>query len=169
MSQRNTNNAPSNMNRSNSRGNNLNANRYSFKGKMKDSPISKLLITETRHQSTKYKKVIDTLPLLCTDKTYQDIDDVIQNRVDLVETDFTPTCLDTLPVLCTDKNYQGLDDAIQNRIDLVEADFTLLYPDADQWSTIPHVKIATVIPNDTPGPNTDLHPPTVTMARRTHV
>ena len=51
-------------------GNNLIANKYSFKEKMKDGPIFKLRITETRHRPTQYKKVIDTLPVLCADKNY---------------------------------------------------------------------------------------------------
>ena len=36
--------------------------KYSFEGKMKDSPIFKLLITETGHRPTQYKKIIDTFP-----------------------------------------------------------------------------------------------------------
>ena len=35
--------------------------------------------------------VIDNLPVLCADKNYQGIDDVIWNGIDLVEMDFTPT------------------------------------------------------------------------------
>ena len=41
---------------------------------MKDGPISKLIITETGHRPTKYKKITDTLPVLCADKNYQGID-----------------------------------------------------------------------------------------------
>ena len=54
----------------NNRGNNSIANTYSFEGKMKDSPISKLIITKTGHRSTQYKKIVDTLPVLCVDKNY---------------------------------------------------------------------------------------------------
>ena len=57
---------------------------------MKDGPISKLIITKTRHRATQYKKIIDTLPILCATKNYQGIADVIQNRINLVEADFTP-------------------------------------------------------------------------------
>ena len=74
---------------SNGCGNNSIA-KYSFEGKIKDGPISKLLITETGHRATQYKKVVDTLPVLCADKNYQGIDDVIWNGIDLVEADFTP-------------------------------------------------------------------------------
>ena len=56
---------------------------------MKDSLISKLLITKTGHRPVQYKKVMDTLPVLCADKNYQGLDDIIQNGIDLVEVDFT--------------------------------------------------------------------------------
>ena len=52
----------------NSRGNNLIA-KYSFEGKMKDGPISKLTITKTGHRPTQFKKIIDALPVLCANKT----------------------------------------------------------------------------------------------------
>ena len=79
--------------RNNCRNNSI-ANKYSFEGKLKDGPISKLIIAETGHRPTQYKKVIDTLPILCTDKNYQSLDDAIWNRIDLVEADFTPPYLD---------------------------------------------------------------------------
>ena len=62
---------------------------------MKDSPISKLTITKTGHRSTQYKKIVDTLPVLCPDKNYQGTNDVIWTRNNLVETDFMPTYPDT--------------------------------------------------------------------------
>ena len=52
--------------------------------------FSKLTITNTGHRATQYKKVIDTLPVLCIDKNYQGINDVIWYRIDLVEADFIP-------------------------------------------------------------------------------
>ena len=36
---------------------------------MKDGCLSKLTITESGHQATQYKKVIDTLPVFCADRT----------------------------------------------------------------------------------------------------
>ena len=78
---------------SNGRGNNSIA-KYSFEGKMKDGCISKIKITETRHRATQYKKIIDTLPVLCVDKNYQGIDDVTWTGNDLVEVDFMPLYLD---------------------------------------------------------------------------
>ena len=49
-------------NHRNNRGNNSIANKYSFEGKIKDGPISKLIMTETGHRPAQYKKVIDTSP-----------------------------------------------------------------------------------------------------------
>ena len=42
--------------------------RYSFEGKMKDGPLSKLTITKGGQQATQYKKIIDALPVFCADK-----------------------------------------------------------------------------------------------------
>ena len=42
--------------------------KYAFEGKMKDGPIYKLLITKTGHRSTQFKKINETLPVLCVDK-----------------------------------------------------------------------------------------------------
>ena len=44
---------------------------------MKYGPISKLLIIKTGHTLTQYKKIIDTLPVLCTDKNFQSLNEVI--------------------------------------------------------------------------------------------
>ena len=49
-------------------GNNLIA-KYTFEGKMKDGPISKLIITKTGHRLTQFKKIVDTLPILYMIKT----------------------------------------------------------------------------------------------------
>ena len=43
--------------------------KYSFKGKMKDGPISELTITETGHRPSQFKKLYDALPVFCADKT----------------------------------------------------------------------------------------------------
>ena len=58
---------------------------------MKDGPISKLIITETGHRPTQYKKIVDTLPVLCADKNFQGLDDVIWTEIDLVETNYMPS------------------------------------------------------------------------------
>ena len=76
---------------SNGHGNNSIANKFSFEGKMKDGPISKLIIPEPRHRPTQYKKIVDTLPVLYADKNYQGIDNVIRTGTNLVEMDFMPT------------------------------------------------------------------------------
>ena len=57
---------------------------------MEDSCISKLIITETGHWATQYKKIIDTLPVLCADKNYRRINDVLCTGTNLVKADFTP-------------------------------------------------------------------------------
>ena len=44
--------------------------RYAFEGKIKDSPISKLLITKSGHRPTHFKKITDTLPVLYADKNF---------------------------------------------------------------------------------------------------
>ena len=44
--------------------------KYAFEVKMKDGPISILLITKTGHRPTQFKKTTDTLPVLCVDKNF---------------------------------------------------------------------------------------------------
>ena len=58
---------------------------------MKDGPISKLLITKTGHRPTQFKKITDTLPVLCADNNFQGLDEVIWTGCNLVETDFIAT------------------------------------------------------------------------------
>ena len=62
--------------------------------KMKDSPISKLTITKAGHRPTQFKKITDTLPVLCADKNFQGLDEVLWTKHDLVEMDFMPPYLD---------------------------------------------------------------------------
>ena len=57
---------------------------------MKDSLISKLIITKTRHKTSQFKKISDALPVLCVDKNYQSSNEVLRPGRDLVETDFIP-------------------------------------------------------------------------------
>ena len=64
--------------------------KYTF-GKMKDGPISKLLITETGYRPTQNKKIIDTFPVLFADKNFQGLNGVIRTENNLVERDFMPT------------------------------------------------------------------------------
>ena len=73
---------------SNNCGNNSIA-KYLFEGKMKDDCISKMTTIETGYQATQYKKIVDTLPVLCADKNYRCIDDVLCTWIDLDEADFT--------------------------------------------------------------------------------
>ena len=71
----------------NSCGNNSIAT-YSFEGKMKDGPISKLTITETGHRPSQFKEISDALPILYTDKIFQGLDEVLWTGCDLIKTDF---------------------------------------------------------------------------------
>ena len=79
----------------NHHGNNLIA-KYSFEEIMKDGPISKLISTKTGHKPTQYKKIVDTLPVLCVDKNYKGFDEVLQTGNDLVEANFMPLYPDAI-------------------------------------------------------------------------
>ena len=68
--------------------------KYAFEGKIKDDPIFKLLITKTGYRPIQYKNIIATLPVLCIEKNFWGLDEVIQTEIDLVETDFMPPYLD---------------------------------------------------------------------------
>ena len=65
--------------------------KYSFEGKTKDEPLSKLTITKGGEQATQYKKIIDALPVFCADKGYKFIDDVIRTNTELLQAAFLPT------------------------------------------------------------------------------
>ena len=56
---------------------NNSTSKYSFEGKMKDGPIFKLTITKTRHRPTQFKKITDTFPVLCADKNFQGLNEVL--------------------------------------------------------------------------------------------
>ena len=73
----------------NNRGNNTIA-RYSFEGKMKEGPLFKLTITKGGQQTTQYKKIIDALPVLCADKGFRYIDEIIRTNKEEVESTFLP-------------------------------------------------------------------------------
>ena len=57
---------------------------------MKDGPISKLIITETGHRPSQFKKNRDALPVFCADKNYQGLDKVFRTGRDKVEDGFMP-------------------------------------------------------------------------------
>ena len=75
--------------RGNDRGNNTIA-RYSFEGKMKEGPLFKLTITKGGQQTTQYKKIIDAIPVLCADKGFRYIDEIICTNKEEVESTFLP-------------------------------------------------------------------------------
>ena len=64
--------------------------KYSFEGKMKDGPLSKLTITEGGQRATQFKKILDALPVLAADKGYKYIDDIIRTDIEKTISDFTP-------------------------------------------------------------------------------
>ena len=80
--------------RRNGHGNNS-ITKYSFEGKIKDGPISKLIITKTGHRPSQFRKISDALPVLCIDKHYRGLDEILRTRRDQVETDFMPNDPDT--------------------------------------------------------------------------
>ena len=80
---------------SNNCGNNL-TTKYAFEGKMKDGLISKLIVIKTGHRPTQYKKIIDTLFVLCVDKNYQGLNEAVWTGNDLVEADFMPLYPDAI-------------------------------------------------------------------------
>ena len=72
------------------RGNSTTA-KSSFEGKMKGGCLHKLTITECTHQATQYKKLIDALPVLCTDKGFRFVNDIICTDRELVKASFLPS------------------------------------------------------------------------------
>ena len=52
--------------------------------------MSKFTITEIGRRATQYKKIVDMLPVLCVDKNYKGIDDILCNGINLVKADFIP-------------------------------------------------------------------------------
>ena len=75
--------------RRNDQGNKLIA-KYSFKGKIKDGPISELTITEIGHRLSQFKEICNALPVFCADKNYSGLDEVLRTGRDKVENDFMP-------------------------------------------------------------------------------
>ena len=65
--------------------------KYSFEGKMKDGPLSKLTITKGGQRATQYKKIIDALPVFCADEGYKLINNVIWTNTELLQAAFLPT------------------------------------------------------------------------------
>ena len=56
----------------------------------RDGLISKLTITKIGHRPSLFKKIIDTLPVLCADKNYQGLNEVLCIGRDQANTDFMP-------------------------------------------------------------------------------
>ena len=58
---------------------------------MKEGPLFKLTITKGGQQTTQYKKIIDALPVLCADKGFRYVGEIIRTNTELVEATFIPT------------------------------------------------------------------------------
>ena len=101
---------------------------------MKDGPISKLTITKTGHRPSQFKKFSDALPVLCVNKSYQGLNEVLHTGLDPVKDDFMPN-----------------------------------YPDANMWSTIHHVQVSIVDPEDDADEKTGKRPVHYQMMEQTHV
>ena len=69
--------------------------KYTFDGKMKDGPLSKLTIAKPGHRPSQFKKICDALPIFCDDKNYQDLDEVLRTGYNKVKADFMPAYPDT--------------------------------------------------------------------------
>ena len=65
--------------------------KLSFDGKLKDGCLHKLTITECSHRATQFKKIHNALPVLCVDKGFKFVDDVICTNKELVKLDYLPT------------------------------------------------------------------------------
>ena len=58
---------------------------------MKEGPLFKLKITEGGQQTMQYKKIIHDLPVLCTDKGFRYVGEIIRTETELVKATFIPT------------------------------------------------------------------------------
>ena len=64
--------------------------KYSYEGKMKECCLHKLIITKTGHRPSQFKKIYGALPVLCADKNFWGLNEVLWTERDLVGTDFMP-------------------------------------------------------------------------------
>ena len=64
--------------------------KYSFEGKIKDGPISKLTITEAGHRPSQFKEICNALLVFCADKNYQGLNEVLHTGRDKVKDNFMP-------------------------------------------------------------------------------
>ena len=58
---------------------------------MKEGTLFKLTITKGRQRTTQYKKIIDALPVLCADKGFRYVREIICTEMELVESTFVPS------------------------------------------------------------------------------
>ena len=58
---------------------------------MKDGCLNKLIITECSHQATQFKKIHNVLSVLCAEKEFKYVDDIICINKELVNVDHLST------------------------------------------------------------------------------
>ena len=88
---------------------------------MKDGPISELTITETGHRPSQFKKIYDALPILCADKNYGGLDEVLRTRHDQVKED----CMSAYPnTTLWSHTHQIQVATVADRIALIEGTLT---------------------------------------------
>ena len=58
---------------------------------MKDGYLNKLVITECFHRATQFKKIHNVLSVLCGDKGYKYVDDIISKNKELDKVKHLPT------------------------------------------------------------------------------
>ena len=61
---------------------------------MKDDCLNKLIITECSYQATQFKKIHNVLPVLCVDKGYRYVNDVICKNEELDKVNYLLVYLD---------------------------------------------------------------------------
>ena len=60
--------------------NNISIAKSLFEDKVKDGCLHKITITEGSHQATQLKKIRDALPILCANKNFKYLNDIICNN-----------------------------------------------------------------------------------------
>ena len=58
---------------------------------MKDGCLQKLIIIECSHQATQFKKIHHALSVICVDKGFKFVDNVIHKNKELIKTNHLPT------------------------------------------------------------------------------
>ena len=76
---------------------------------MKGGYLSKFTITKSGHQATQFKNIINTLHVLCADKNYRYIDDILCTWTKLREAAFLLVYSEPLP-----QSFWNIDAILKN-------------------------------------------------------